>query len=282
MRDTLAGRGAVFDIEGTLQQATYAIQNQQPNEAARLAQIVLERSPANPRALHLYGHALLMLGQAKEAVMPLETAFRSLRDPLTEAQLGIALHKSGRTAEALDRFARAIKRKPPLPAAVYEYGYLLFSIGRMDEAVNVLKIGIEAAPQLPALAALLGWAYHASNDSINAKAAFARALNIAPNNINALHGMGLMLMGKGEFAQAAEYFRRILLNHPSDEEAQLYLGACLLEIDPSQAALTYLRSVARSSPNYYGRALSILSSSGRGRFWLRPSAAGEFFKAMRS
>jgi len=269
-------------VDEMLQRAMSAIQSQRPDEAARLAQDVLNKNPGHPNAMHLFGYALLMQERAEEAIAPLEKAFRSLRDPAIETQLAIALRKAGRLDDALARLARAVKRKPPFPAAVHEYGYMLYSLGRADEAIDVLKGGVEAAPWMADLPILLGWVFHARNDGTNAKGAFARALGIAPNHTDALYGMGLVLMDAGEFAQASEFFQRALLNDPSDQQSRLYLGACLLELGQTGTASVCLRQVTRGGANFYGKALKVLSSSSRGRFWLQPSAAARFFRGEQS
>ena len=281
--DISTGRGQqAAAIDETLRRAMSAIQSQRPDEAARLTQDVLNKNPSHPNALHLFGYALLMQERAEEAIAPLEKAFRSLRDPAIETQLAIALRKAGRTDDALNRLARAFKRKPPFPAAIHEYGYLLHSLDRTDEAINVLKAGTETAPWMPDLPILLGWIFHGRNDGSNAKAAFARALGMTPNHPDALYGMGLVLMDAGEFTQASEFFQRALLSDPSDQQSRLYLGACLLEIGQTGAASACLRQVTRGGANFYGKALKVLSSSSRGRFWLRPSAAAKFFRGEQS
>ena len=269
-------------VEETLRRAMSAVQSQRPDEAARLAQEILSKNPSQPNALHLYGYALLMQERADEAIAPLEKAFRSLRDPAIETQLAIALRKAGRTDDALGRLARAIKRKPPFPASVHEYAYLLHSLSRSDEAIDVLKAGMETAQWMPNLPLLLGWIFHARNDGAGAKAAFTRALSIAPNHGDALYGMGMVLMDAGEFAPASEYFQRALLSDPSDQQSRLYLGACLLELGQPGAASACLRQVTRGGANFYGKALKVMSSSSRGRFWLRPSGVAKFFRGEQS
>jgi tetratricopeptide (TPR) repeat protein len=268
-------------IEETLQRAMSAIQSQQADYAAKLAQDILKRNSSHPNALHIYGYALLMQDRASEAIAPLEKAFRSLRDPAIETQLAIALRKAGRTEDALVRLQRAAKQVPVFPAAIHELGYLLNSLGRVDEAIEVLKSGMDAAPWLPDLPILLGWIFHARNDGANARSAFGRALAGAPNHPDAHYGMGLVLMEAAEFQAAAAHFRQALVSDPADQQARLYLGACLLEIGETGAA-TCLRLVTRGGPDFYGKALKILTTSSRGRFWLQPSAAAQFFRGERN
>jgi tetratricopeptide (TPR) repeat protein len=269
-------------VEDTLQRAMAAIQSRRPDEAARLARDVLEKNSSHPNALHILGYSYLMQERPGDAIELLEKAYRSLRDPAIETQLGIALRKAGRTDDALKRLARACKRTPPFPAAFHEYGFLLHMLDRDDEAIDILKRGIDLAPWMPELPILLGWIFHGRNDSENAKRVFAQAARASPNHADALYGLGLVLMDTGQFAPAADHFQQALRLNPSDQEPRLYLAACLLEMGQSGAAHACLRQVTRGGPSFYGRALKILATSGRGRFWLKPSEAVKFFNGERS
>ena len=152
-----------------------------PTTPRVLAQEILSKNPSQPNALHLHGYALLMQERAGEAIAPArERPFDLLRDPGCRDVLNsaIALRKAGRTDDALGRLARAVKRKPPFPAALHEYAYLLHSLGRTDEAIDVLKAGMDrGASGCPTCRSLLGWIFHARNDAGQSpSAAFARAL----------------------------------------------------------------------------------------------------------
>jgi len=268
-------------IEETLQRAMSAIQSQQPDYAAKLAQDILKRNSGHPNALHIYGYALLMQDRASEAIAPLERASRSLRDPAIETQLAIALRKAGRTEDALVRLQRAAKQEPVFPAAIHELGYVLNTLGRTDEAIEAIERGMQAAPRLPDLPILLGWIFHGKNDNPRARSAFAHVLASFPNHPDAHYGMGLVLMDAAEFPAAAEHFRQALAGDPADQQARLFLGACLLEMGEAGAG-TCLRLVTRGGPDFYGKALKILMNSSRGRFWLQPSAAAQFFRGERN
>jgi tetratricopeptide (TPR) repeat protein len=274
-------------IEQALQQAMVALRSGRPGEAEWLAADVLNARPQHPPALHLLGFALLMQGRAQEAVAPLEQAARSLRDPAIETQLAMALRQIGRHDDALARLNRAIKRKPPFPAAQYELGSRLFSLQRFDEAIETLERGVAAAPAIPELWTLLGSSRHAlcllrGHDPAEAKAAFARALDIAPGHAGALYGMGLIMMDQREFAQAAEHLRQVVAGNPTDPQGRLNLGICLLELGQTDAAFEALRAATGSGPQFFGQVLKALTSSGHGRFWLRPSAAAKFLKTEKS
>lgn len=264
-----------------LHRARMALQNDHAAEAERLANEILSAQPGHLEAGKIAAYAMLMQGRAGEALAPLERIARSSRDPEVETQLAIALRQAGRAADALIWLKRAIKRKPAFPAAFHEYGFVLNSLRRFDEAIAVLRQGIEAAPMMTAMRIQLGHVYYASLDRDQAENTFADALAINPDHPEAIHGLGSVLIDKCEYARAAELFQHALAVNQGDTDARLGLANCMLELGQSDVAYACLRAATARGPQYYGIALNAVSSSGHGRFWLRPSDAAKFFKGER-
>lgn len=260
-----------------LQRALFALNAQRPDEAERIARHVLQADPRQAQALHIFGCALLMQGRAGDAIAPLEAAARGRHDPNIETQLAVALRQAGRQEEALAQLKRATKRRPPCAAAFQELGYLLVSMERYDEAIEAIERGLEIAPMMVQLSVQLGYAFFSRGDYDKAQAAFARALDISPTSPDALFGMGKAHREIGQNAAAADYFRRYLMTTPNDDGGWLNLGWCLLELGDLDAGYECFRSAARGDPRRYGNALASLVKSGHGRFWLKPSAAAQFF-----
>ena len=267
-------------IDDILQRGVKALDEQRAPDAERLARDALGRDSRHPNALHLLGVALLMQGRAREAVAPLEQAAREQTNSRIETHLGKALLESGRASEALTRFERAIQCQPPFVAAFQELGILLCSLRRFDEAEAVLKRGLEAEPTSVELSLDLGRFYIIRADAKNAKIAFARALVNAPRNPRALHGSGVALLYEGNIERAVDRFRQVLAIEPGHLGAQLDLAHCLLQLGHSGDAIASLRAMVRSAPQNYGRALKALVSDGRGRFWIRRSAAAQFLNPL--
>src|SRR5262249_2694420 len=270
-----APRRSASDAEAELQWAAAAINHGRPDEAERFARNVLAAMPQHPKALYLLGCALVRQGRAAQALAPLERAARALQDPEVGTQLGIALREVGRTEDALARLRRATKRRPAYPEAFHELGFLLFSSGHGDEAVTVVEHGMGLVPNAVELPILLGVILHARREHAKAKAAFARALDIAPDHPGAHYGLGAVMIDAAEYAPAAEHLRRSLAAHAADVQARLRLGICLLELDRVDEALANFRSAVQGDPKLYGMALTRLCCAGRGRFWLRPSVAAQ-------
>jgi tetratricopeptide (TPR) repeat protein len=258
-----------------------AINAGRPTDAETLARATLAREWRNAGAAHLLGLALLAQGRAGEAIAPLELAVRNNPNPTIETQLGVALRQSGKPAEALTWLQHATTRQPAFPPAFYELCMLLAAERRMQEAEAVLKAGVAAAPNVPELWLLLGGIHLDRAERAPAKLAFERALTLAPGHPGALYSHGVALMDDGEFAPAAERFRQVLARDARNAQARVSLGTCLLELGRIEEAVATLRAAADVAPELYGKALSALVNSSRGRFWLRPSAAAAFLKSER-
>ncbi|MFS2013177.1 tetratricopeptide repeat protein [Azospirillum sp. CT11-132] len=96
-------------IEQTLAVATEHHRAGRTAEAERLYRDVLDASPGHPDALHLLGVIALQSGRAEEAVDRIAQAVAGDdSSPLFHANLGHALHASGRQREAALSFARAL------------------------------------------------------------------------------------------------------------------------------------------------------------------------------
>jgi tetratricopeptide (TPR) repeat protein len=261
-----------------LQRALTALNMQQPKQAEEIAAQIVKRSPQNVHAQHVLGCALLLQGRSAEAIAPLEAAGRGRRDPEINTQLAIALRQMGRPDEALTRLKRAVKQRPPYPPAFRELGGLLFAMKQFGEAIEVLRSGLEAAPVSPDILIQLGYVLLQIKKLAEAKAAFGQALAFTPNDADALFGMAKAYRDSGELQPAANLLRRYLTSAPADQSGWLHLGNCLLDLGETEAAYSCFRTAARGDQRNFGKALASLAASGRGRLWLKPSAATRFMR----
>lgn len=259
-----------------LQYAAAALQNGYPQEAERIARDVLSRRRNHPRALELLGLALLEQHQPAEAIAPLEQSVRARPDAAGETYLALALLAVGRSDQSMTLLQRAAERRPPFPPAFYELGKLLRQQHRFAEAEAALKRGMEAAPGVTDFPLALGRVLLERGDMEGAKHAFAKALAIAPGHTAALQGLVYSRKDIGDFQAAAEWARQAFARDPSDTKTHLLLASCLLELGKSEEAIEQLRTLVGASPGLLGQALKAFADCGRGRLWLKPSAAAEF------
>lgn len=259
-----------------LQRAAIALSGGRASEAERLASELLRTDPHHIEALKITARAVLMQGRVEHAIALLEPAARSRHDPEIDTQLALALRQAGRIEDAVSRLRRAVKRRPPHPAAFSDLAQLLISLKRFDEAAETLKRGVEAAPMAPALHAQLGFLLLERREHAGAKAAFARLLALYPGFPDALFGLGKTHQELHENEAAAARLRQYLMARPAHWGAWISLGHCLLALGDLAAGYDCFRTAARGDPRHYTNALASLVKSARGRFWLRPSAGADF------
>jgi tetratricopeptide (TPR) repeat protein len=268
------GARAVMTAEAeALRRAETAADSGNVSEAERITRAVLAQNPQHLEALQLLAALLMAQTRVREAISPLEEAARRSANPELETRLAMVLREIGRTDEASAWLYRAIERQPVYARAFQELGNLLRAKRRYLEAEIVLKRGLEAAPTVPELSLALGGICLDRADAAGAKIAFARALSILPGNADALVGFGVALQYEGDFARAAERFRRVLASDSGHHRARMNLGYCLIELGQMDEGIACLRAAVQAAPHNYGSALRMLISAGRGRFWLRRSAA---------
>jgi tetratricopeptide (TPR) repeat protein len=276
------GAGHASSDDEALHRASLALNAHRPQDAERIAREILRAKPAHLRALQILGYALLAQDRGAEAIAPLEAAARNKHDPETDTALAAALRQAGRFDEAVSRLKRTVKRHPQFAPGFRELGSLLFGLERFDEAVEALKRGLDVAPMMPDLSVQLGLVLLHRRDCAGAKASFTRALAIAPNAAEALFGLAKAHQELGENEAAAAHLRRFLMLQPGDANAWLTLGHCLLELGDRDGGYDCFRTVARSHPKHRGDVLRAFVTSGRGRFWLRPSAAVRFLSGKKN
>jgi tetratricopeptide (TPR) repeat protein len=259
-----------------LESAALALRMQRPNEAERLAFGVLKSDRGNALAAQILGRALLMQNRADEAIAPLERAARRSDDPQIETLLAGALAAIGRGDEALDRLRRTIARRPPFPPAFLEYAGQLGKIGRVDEAIAVLESGLGLTPDAVDLRTELGYLHIKLNNRAKARAIFSQLLAAASERYDVLVGLAKVMALDGEYAAAADLYRRALGMRPDDAATRTNLGICQLEMGEREAGEASLRAITRGAPQLAGQAITTLAAASHGRFFLRSSAAAKF------
>jgi predicted Zn-dependent protease len=261
-------------IEKLVREGAAALRSGRVAEAEEIARGLLARHPRNADVLELFGMTLLAQDKPSEAIEPLREAARVRPGGVVETYLGRALRKAGRTAEALAVLQQASERQPAVSDAFFELGTLLHEQRRVGDAEAVLNRGMTAAPS-GQLSFALGTIMFDRGDFDSASVAFARALAADPGHPAALRGLGRVRMARGQFDRALEKFREAIASDPSDDRAQLLVAACLFELGRPGEAIDALRRLIASAPHSFTGALKTCVETGKGRFWLKPSAAAE-------
>lgn len=266
-------------IGEALERAALALRMQRHAEAERLAADVLKSNRTNVLAARYLGEALLLQDRPQEAIVPLQRAARRSQDPAIETLLARALAEAGRKDDALDRLRQATARRPPYPLAFLELGDQLGKIGRSDEALAVFEEGLALTPDAAVLRIGLGFLHLSRNDRGKARGLFAAVRTSAPERRDALVALAHVMTLDGEYAAAAELYRRALELWPDDAMTRIRLGKCLLEMGERKAGEAAVRAAVGGVAQRTGPAIMALAATPHGRFFLRPSAAAKFLRA---
>jgi Flp pilus assembly protein TadD len=259
-----------------LESAVLAMRMQRPLEAERLAADVLKSDRGNALAAQILGRALLMQNRADEAIVPLERAARRSDDPTVETLLAAALAAVGRSDEALDQLRRTTARRPPFPPAFLEQAVQLGKMGRVEEAIAALESGLALTPEAVDLRMELGFLHLKRNDRAKAHTLFLEVQAAAPERQEVLAAVAKVMAMDGEYAAAADLYRRVLGLRPDDAMTRNSLAVCQLELGERESGEANLRTATRDAPQMVGLAIMSLASASHGRFFLRPSAVAKF------
>ena len=166
----------------------------------------------------------------------------------------------------------------PMPRRSTNSARLLTSMERYDEAIEALtprprSRADDAGYIDPARLCFSAAQEHCAE----AKIAFARALAIAPSSPDALFGMAQGASGaRRKRGRRAEYFRALPARSRPDDAGRLAQSRTLSARSSVNArpATTASARPRAATPKRLRQSAHSLAESGRGRFWLKPSARG--------
>lgn len=251
---------------------------QRHDEAERLAAGVLKADRGNAVAAAVLGRALMQQGRAAEAIAPLQRVARRGDHPALETQLAAVLVAAGQSDKAFEQLRKTTARRPPFMPAFLEYAGHLGRAGRYQEAIAVLEEGLALLPGTIELQMELAFLYVKRNDRVTARSLLSQALTAAPQRHDILAALAQVMHLDGEYAAAADIYRRALALRPDDVAARKNLGACLLEMGERDAGEASIRAATRAAPQLAGPAIISLAAASHGRFFLLPSAAAKFLQ----
>ncbi len=172
---------------------------------------------------------------------------QAVNDPALRADAYVGLARTygglGQDARALEYFQRAIAARPS-DAQIYRLlGYQHWLRGDLPGAIDSFVTATILQPDDSRLWSSLGGLYLAQGDTVQAGRAFGMSLSIEPN-AGALTNLGSMKFDGGDYAAAAQMFRRATELEPEDYLHWGNLGDALaaLPATAGQARVPYQRA----------------------------------------
>jgi len=164
--------------------------------------------------------------------------------------LGLALEKSGRRAEAVRSYRQTIRINPNHFKAYNNLGVAHAQLGRLQEAVHYYLQSLRINPNFERAHHNLGLALAGQGKLDPAIEHLSEAVRIDPYYANAHHNLGIALAAKGRLGPAVRHLKRAIQIKPDFAEAYNNLGlAQLKQGNPQQAAGSFLQAL-RIDPAY--------------------------------
>jgi len=271
----VSGRQNNF-LAQALQQGALALRAQQFAQAEQIATNILKSSRTDRHAALLLAHALMGQKRGDEAIAPLERIARRGEDGEVETLLGALLCGAGRVTDGIAQLRRTTARRPPYFPSFQELAGQLSKAGQHDEAISTIEAGLALAPDSVDLKLDLGRLLQNVDQITRAVSVLQSARDAAPGRPDVLSQLGRVLVAHGDYAAAADAFRRVLALYPDDRSNRAYLATCLLELGDRDAGEAALRTVIRGQPQLLGRAAFVMASGSHGRFFFSQRAASKF------
>ncbi len=181
--------------------------------------------PPGPRAL-LEGKRLLEQGKNSQAVETLRTAVSLLgnTNALAFNYLGLACQQAGQLAEAESAYRRALALDHDMAELHYNLGCLWLSQNKLEQAkaeLTAYTLGRSGAVEGWIMLGTTQWR---ARELSAAERSFGEALRLAPQNPEALSGLGLVRLKRERVSEAVQLFERALKAQPDYAPAILNLG----------------------------------------------------------
>ena len=155
--------------------------------------------------------------------------------------LGLVCSKGGNQAGAIEYITRAIRQQGGMAEFHYHLAELLRVSGEFVKAIRAYHSAIELKPDYVEALFGLGSASMLSGRIEQAISALNSGLEYRPDDIEALCDLGEALSRIGQFQQAVVLYKKALGINPAHWQARVLLGNALAQINDIDGALNCLR-----------------------------------------
>ncbi len=207
-------------------------------------------NPDNYVAQVNLGEALARNGRHAEAISHLQEALRiHPADPLALSGLARTHQDRGDKGKAEEYYLRALRFKPDDPKISASLALLYAETGQDGKAMELYARILERDPSHAGAEYGLGILYARRKDQVRAEEHLLRSLNLDPGNAEAHSSLGVILMNQGRVREAELHFTEAARIDPESKEIQDYLAAARRHREKIEADIATLESRRRSDPD---------------------------------
>ena len=221
------------DIESRLEQARLLDEDEEPDEALKIYNRIIEIKPDDPRAYR--GRGKILATQGHEFREDAADAMRKAGelapdDHITILHQATVLAELGYKEEAAKVFERALELKPDDPQTVFSLANLMRDLGQTQAAVDFFSRAIELKPDYAAAYSNLGNVLCDEAMLEDAIACCQKAVELRPDILQAYNNLGSALQNACRTAEALDAYEKALTLDPKNDAVLWNLALCLLAI----------------------------------------------------
>jgi predicted O-linked N-acetylglucosamine transferase (SPINDLY family) len=181
-------------------------------------------------------------------------------------ELGIALARQGRNAEAEQTLRRAVAMRPAHAGGWNNLANVLRRLGRLDDTERAHLTAVALAPEDGELQLALGHFWRQCGRAAQAAAAYGHAARLMPGSAEALRCLGDALRELGRVAEALPVLRKAAALAPGMRQVFLDIGYCHRQLDRDADAEASFAEALRHDPadaDGHANLASLMADQGR-------------------
>lgn len=167
-----------------------------------------------------------------------------------QSSLAHALMARGENARAEAMYEEVLRRRPDIAQVHVNLGVVLAARGDYDGAIRHYREGLAIDDRSFEAYNDLAAAYLEQKRPQEASAALAKALELRPDDPDALFNLGMAYSQTGEVAKAARVYERVVVLTPADAEAHYRLGVLRSHLGDRSGAEAELARAVRLEPGH--------------------------------
>ena len=222
----------------------------EPQRAIRELTALLAEDPGMLVVLRTRAVAYETAGQYESAIRDLRALEKkgalSAEDSVV---LGDSLRLAGRTREAAAVLEETARKNPRFAQPWLSLAAIHLAEKRLDQATRAYQTVLEMAPDQTEALRGLGDLALIRGDQDDAERRYSRILEIDPADPGALSKLGVVRLRQGRAEEGIALFRRAVEREPRNAETLLYRGALASSGRPSEAIPYFERSLAAGPPS---------------------------------
>lgn len=168
---------------------------------------------------------------------------------IAHCNLGIALARQGKTAEAVQQFNEGLALNPDDAKTLDNLGKIFASAGQLDQAVRCFNQALQLNPEDVKTLNNLGATLVAEGKSDEAIQYFQRAVRLRPDYAEAYFNLGNALARQGKLDDAEQAYQQALQVKPDYAEASNNLERIVAAKEQTAGAAQYYEQAVEANPN---------------------------------